>query len=497
MELERLIPDVRPRDNWEASDLGVLMAREWYGALWLCFVAPMLLMTVLGLAFLSDSPTLLSLWVWWFKPLYERIPLHYLSRSIFAAAPALPALLQRPWQAMGTELLAALTYRRLSLRRSFAAPVYVLERLTGAGAAERNRTLSLQTEPFANWLTIIGVHIESALLMGLLFAAYLFLPDQVTSGFFEDVQYEAPWVDWIISVMSIAVFSFFGPFYVASGFALYLNRRVQLEAWDVEIAFRRLAERLAPREGTKPPRGGAVALILCISAAALLVTPAEALSSASSADPVQSREVIDEVLAEPDFHSQETRRYPKFLQGWLDSTLSPDEPESADVDGLLALMRGLATFFEALLWVSVVLLVVWLGAKLTGFTRVGLPAPARAPSAPASVFGIDLLQTPLPVDVPATARELWEAGDQRAALSLLLRAQLLRMVNDHGCHFRTGDTEQDCLDEVRRRAPVIDHRAFAALLNLWQRVAYAHRSPHWSEFDQVCRSLHALTAAPS
>jgi thiosulfate reductase cytochrome b subunit len=29
------------------------------------------------------------------------------------------------------------------------------------------------------------------------------------------------------------------PFYVASGFAMYLNRRVELEAWDVEQEFRR------------------------------------------------------------------------------------------------------------------------------------------------------------------------------------------------------------------------------------------------------------------
>jgi hypothetical protein len=28
------------------------------------------------------------------------------------------------------------------------------------------------------------------------------------------------------------------PFYVAAGFAMYLNRRVELEAWDIEQEFR-------------------------------------------------------------------------------------------------------------------------------------------------------------------------------------------------------------------------------------------------------------------
>ena len=30
------------------------------------------------------------------------------------------------------------------------------------------------------------------------------------------------------------------PLYVAGGFGLYLNRRTELEAWDIEIAFRRI-----------------------------------------------------------------------------------------------------------------------------------------------------------------------------------------------------------------------------------------------------------------
>ena len=29
------------------------------------------------------------------------------------------------------------------------------------------------------------------------------------------------------------------PFFVAAGFAMYLNRRVELEAWDIEQEFRR------------------------------------------------------------------------------------------------------------------------------------------------------------------------------------------------------------------------------------------------------------------
>ena len=36
-----------------------------------------------------------------------------------------------------------------------------------------------------------------------------------------------------------AAISFLEPFYVAAGFGIYLNRRVELEAWDIEQEFRR------------------------------------------------------------------------------------------------------------------------------------------------------------------------------------------------------------------------------------------------------------------
>ena len=43
-----------------------------------------------------------------------------------------------------------------------------------------------------------------------------------------------------ISKASIGVFFLF----VASGFMLYLNRRTQLEGWDVELEFKKLAQRI-------------------------------------------------------------------------------------------------------------------------------------------------------------------------------------------------------------------------------------------------------------
>ena len=42
-----------------------------------------------------------------------------------------------------------------------------------------------------------------------------------------------------IPIAYALVVLFLEPFYVAAGFAMYLNRRAELEAWDIEQEFRR------------------------------------------------------------------------------------------------------------------------------------------------------------------------------------------------------------------------------------------------------------------
>jgi len=43
----------------------------------------------------------------------------------------------------------------------------------------------------------------------------------------------------ISSIAYVIAVLFLEPFYVAAGFGMYLNRRAELEAWDIEQEFRR------------------------------------------------------------------------------------------------------------------------------------------------------------------------------------------------------------------------------------------------------------------
>jgi hypothetical protein len=44
---------------------------------------------------------------------------------------------------------------------------------------------------------------------------------------------------WALPFAYVVAVLFLEPFYVAAGFAMYLNRRAELEAWDIEQEFRR------------------------------------------------------------------------------------------------------------------------------------------------------------------------------------------------------------------------------------------------------------------
>lgn len=466
MDLERLHIEIRPRSHFQALDLGVLMARQWYVPLLLLGGVPILLVVGMASMLLHEYPAWVALIVWWCKPAFERLPLRYLSQAIFERR-ASPLSVLATWRsALLPGLLGALTWRRLSPRRSFDAPVWVLERLSGSRLAERRRVLGGRASGAALWLTVIGIHIESFLAFALITTAWMFVPGSESSDLLSLLGQEAEWQAWISTLATTLCIAAFMPFYVACGFSLYLNRRAELEAWDLEIAFRRLAGRLV------------AAAALCT---ALVVLPDA--SWAEDARQAESRAMISEVLEDPTFTSVQTIRYPAFLADWFDS----EEAGEAEPWAWDALFAGIAQVGEVFLWIGVGALIVWLAVRMNLMDWMAPAAQGSGRGAlPSELFGVRLAEEALPADVIAAARARWQADDARAALSLLLRAALVEMVDAHGCRFRKGDTEGDCAAEVARNAPKDVHARFVRLIDQWRLVAYAHRPVDDEAFDGLC-----------
>ena len=81
---------------------------------------------------------------------------------------------------------------------------------------------------------------ESAIWISLLSLVFWFAPagyQPDLSGWFSGEP--SPLFTSVVAVAYAIAVLFLEPFYVASGFAMYLNRRAELEAWDIEQEFRR------------------------------------------------------------------------------------------------------------------------------------------------------------------------------------------------------------------------------------------------------------------
>jgi hypothetical protein len=249
VEIDRLSVAVRPRRDWEAMDLGFRLARAAARPLIAAWLAVLVPVTLLIALVMHGDPEYAPLVLWWLKPLLDRAPLHVLSRAVFGEVPTVRETLRALPAAAWNGLVASLTWRRINSRRSFVLPVWQLEGQRGASWRSRVAVLSRRAGGGASWLTIGCLHIELAFNIGFYGLFFLLLPQSVemdASILFTGVQPQ--WFQFAELAFYAAAVAIVEPFYVAAGFALYLNRRTLLEGWDLEIAFRRLAARLAQRD---------------------------------------------------------------------------------------------------------------------------------------------------------------------------------------------------------------------------------------------------------
>jgi Domain of unknown function (DUF4129) len=259
MRLEALTVALRPRSTWEATDLGFALVRRHAATVWgtwaLVTLPVFALLNVLGV--LLDMTLLASLLFWWLKPVFDRAPLYVISRAVFGAVPSVreAALAQLRWGWRG--MLGWLTWRRLHPSRSLLLPVDLLEGLRGPRRSERVRVLQRSASGTSMMTLLIAVNIEIMLSFAVLLLALMLLPVDAlpdNAKLFWEKLFEAPplWAQVLGNLLYWLAMTIIEPFYVGAGFGLYLNRRTQLEAWDVELAFRRIAARLAGTAAALP-----------------------------------------------------------------------------------------------------------------------------------------------------------------------------------------------------------------------------------------------------
>jgi hypothetical protein len=525
MQLEGLTIELRARTPWEATDLGIALVRQHAAriyAAWLLVTLPWFALLNLG-GYGLGRPWLAALAFWWSKPVLDRIPLFVISRAVFGAAPSLRETLraQLNWGWRG--VWRWLWWRRLFYpARAMLLPVDLLEGVSGEQRRERVRVLTRANASPNVMLCVIGAHVEAALsisivLLGLMFVPVEFLSQSAQAAWQTLFVTPPLWAKVLINFTAWIAVTIIEPFFVGGGFGLYLNRRMQLEAWDIELAFRRLAQRLAQ------PLAAAALLLIAVC---VFITPLRAEEVPAKCRFIEQLEQFEQ-QADPEHHAdfasddKACRKYqidatlPKLFgdsyrddgadfeaavkkafdgsdlnpttHEWVWRLRHPLENETKTETPWWArtLGHGFGFVFEYGLWIllalGLVLLAVnrdrWLPWISDRFT------PARAPD-PIDVHAV-AAPPPLPPDVPTAVRALLQQGRVRAALALLYRAAVERLAERLGLPLPPGATESECLRHARRLGADRYATLFARIVRCWQAAAYAQRLPQASEVEAM------------
>ena len=549
MQIEQLGVVLRERSAWQAMELGTALVRRRAQAVWGAWLLASLPLLVLanGVALWRGTGSMAALLVmWWCKPLFERVVLYVLSRDVFGepvtAVQALKA--QRHWG--GNGFWGYLGWRRPSLLRSVCLPVNLLEGAAPALRAQRRRAVLADALGPAVILAGACMVFEGVLLLGGLLAIFMFVPVDLLSdswhAAWQLISVDTPlWAKIAFNVLCWIAASIVGPFHVGAGFGLYLNRRTQMEAWDVELGLRRLRERL---------RQAAPLLVLLLALGSPLLSSrlqAQSRTAQVQADSAPAEEEdggTDDASLEAHDSAQRHGRTPQHadspagifgdltpvdtagfrqaVQRAYEDPLQrptrtvtrweprPKAPQDAaperDLGPLGELIRtlaqGAATFMaiagEWLLWgvLGIVLLILALTARRwLPWLRIG----KRVRKAPPSAVKEDTLALPeqLPPDIATRARALWAQGLPRQALALLYRASVMAVEQRSAVSLPPGATEAEVLRLSRRMSDARDRELFAAMVRMWQYAAYGDQLPDTASFETLAGALQAQYRWPA
>lgn len=240
MQVDALALRLRPRTPYEAADLGTRLCQSAARDVYKCFLVVAIPLYVICLASVEIAPWLPALLVYWFKPWLDRTILFVLSRAAFGQRTSPSDLWNAQRQVWWSQLLITLTWRLMSPWRSFTQPVYQLEGLRLGQFRKRILQIRRRRSAPAAFMTFVYKLCEISLTLAVASLLYWFAPRGQAPDLFEMFTSQGEALHALIFAGATAiVVLFLEPFYVASGFAMYLTRRAELEAWDIEQEFRR------------------------------------------------------------------------------------------------------------------------------------------------------------------------------------------------------------------------------------------------------------------
>ena len=188
---------------------------------------------------------------------------------------------------------------------------------------------------------------------------------------------------------------------------------------------------------------------------------------------------------------------------WAQQPRQSDQPWHW-YDWLYDLFRWIGELFgwlaqsgRVLMWVGAALLAALLAMYIYRLLRRYDPGGVSGGFvAPSHVRDLDIRPESLPANVGAAALALWERGDERAALALLYRGLLSRLVHTHQVPIRDSSTEGDCLSLATRHASGTASEYATRLIPVWQRAVYGAQSPQTALVVRLCAEFSTALIDP-
>jgi len=229
-------------------------------------------------------------------------------------------------------------------------------------------------------------------------------------------------------------------------------------------------------------RLAAIAVML-VAASAVSAAQPHAVASPDTPSRAEIARAIDAVRADPNLATERTI---KTLR-WKQSAQPRTTRMPAWLSWLLQLFAWVGESARVLVWCGALGLAALLAVYLTRIARTRLAASADDTFVvPTHVRDLDIRPETLPDDIGAAARELWERGEQRAALALLYRGMLSRLAHVHGVPIRDSSTEGDCLSLATARLPEERAEYLSRLVRVWQRFGYGRENVETTAVYGLC-----------
>ncbi len=448
--MDQLSIKVRARTAKEAVNLGFIVARKYFFQLFLA-VFPMWFFAVAVAAvlwWLTKSPSLAILIVWWLKPLYERAAVKRLSRLIFSQEDVSTSD-QKAVFAKG--LLMELTFLRLFRGNAINRhAVNILEGVSGAAKRERLRFVrrggvSGKVIVVLSLLETLFVYTVVLLIPSLPEIPWhlLLLNDYLA---FEESAY---WFLSLLAVLYMIASVLSTVFFVAIGFMSYINHRIISEGWAIALDLQTLATRL----------GAFVCALLLALSFCVYSPPAVAISDTVRQ---QDKETIEQLVNDPKIGPYQIREKREYK----DRELFDDIDSGWDV--------GFAEWMKFIFIAVVVIAVVWVIFTVVNRQRWSV-ARVKSSHIPDKVAlsrgGVGFTASSMD-----KAWEYLQSGQLIAAMAVLYGRLVAEPKQHRIPSFIAGESETEYL---ARGESVMEGRCYdfiRAFFVQWQLAVYGHET---------------------